>query len=62
LATLEDVVEHDSTGGVLNPNSAPTIQPLNLTGEEKTELEESGTLHGRAGQAGAGGGFSFDSA
>ena len=38
LATLEDVVEHYSTGGVLNANSDPTIQPLDLTGEEKADL------------------------
>jgi cytochrome c peroxidase len=38
LATLEDVVEHYSTGGILNPNSDPTIQPLNLTPDEKGDL------------------------
>lgn len=38
LPTLEDVVEHYSTGGVSNPNSDPTIQPLNLTEEEKSDL------------------------
>jgi cytochrome c peroxidase len=38
LATLEDVVEHYSTGGILNPNSDPTIQPLDLTAQEKTDL------------------------
>ena len=38
LATLEDVVEHYSTGGVLSPTSDPTIQPLNLTGQEKADL------------------------
>ncbi len=38
LATLDDVVEHYSTGGNLNPNSDPTIQPLNLTAQEKADL------------------------
>lgn len=38
LPTLEDVVEHYSTGGVSNPNSDPTIRPLNLTAQEKADL------------------------
>lgn len=38
LATLEDVVEHYSTGGILNSNSDPTIQPLDLTADEKRDL------------------------
>lgn len=38
LATLEDVVEHYSTGGVPNPTSDAIIQPLDLTAEEKADL------------------------
>ena len=38
LATLEDVVDHYSSGGKLNPNSDPTIQPLDLTAQEKADL------------------------
>jgi cytochrome c peroxidase len=38
LATLEDVVEHYSSGGALNANSDPTIQPLDLTAREKLDL------------------------
>lgn len=38
LATLEDVVEHYSSGGKLNANSDPTIQPLDLTAQEKSDL------------------------
>jgi cytochrome c peroxidase len=38
LATLEDVVEHYSSGGVMNDNSDPLIQPLDLTAGEKADL------------------------
>jgi len=38
LATLEDVVNHYSSGGKLNANSDPTIQPLDLTAQEKADL------------------------
>jgi cytochrome c peroxidase len=38
LATLADVVEHYSRGGQGHPNTDPTIQPLDLTPEEKRDL------------------------
>ena len=38
LATLEEVVDHYSSGGKLNANSDPTIQPLDLTAQEKADL------------------------
>jgi len=38
LTTLRDVVEHYSRGGQGHPNTDPTIQPLNLTAQEKNDL------------------------
>jgi cytochrome c peroxidase len=38
LATLEDVVEHYSSGGHESETSDPTIRPLNLTADEKRDL------------------------
>jgi cytochrome c peroxidase len=38
LATLEDVVEHYSSGGFQSATSDPTIRPLNLTPDEKHDL------------------------
>ncbi len=37
-ATLEDVVEHYSSGGFESATSDPTIRPLNLTDDEKRDL------------------------
>ncbi len=38
LATLEDVVDHYSSGGFQSATSDPTIRPLNLTPDEKHDL------------------------
>jgi len=39
LSTLSDVIEHYNKGGVKNPNLDPEIQPLNLSSEDKRQLE-----------------------
>ena len=38
LATLEDVIDHYSSGGQNHPNKSTTIQPFQLTVEEKSDL------------------------
>lgn len=38
LSTLEDVVEHYSSGGHESETSDPTMRPLNLSAEEKRDL------------------------
>lgn len=38
LATLDEVVEHYSSGGINNATSDPIIQPLELTAQEKSDL------------------------
>ena len=38
LNTLEDVINHYSTGGVKHPNKSPIIQPLNLSAQQKEDL------------------------
>lgn len=39
LKTLKDVIEHYNKGGEDNPNKSKKIRPLNLTVQEKTDLE-----------------------
>lgn len=39
MATLMDVIEHYNKGGEANPNKSPLIQPLNLSDQEKVDLE-----------------------
>lgn len=38
IETLEEVVEHFNSGGVLHPNKSSKIKPLNLTEQEKADL------------------------
>lgn len=38
LNSLEEVVEHYSSGGVKHPNKSPIIQPLKLNAEQKEDL------------------------
>lgn len=38
LESLEDVIDHYSSGGVKHPNKSPIIQPLNLNQQQKDDL------------------------
>ena len=38
LATLEDVVDHYDSGGMLHPNQDPRVSPRNLSAPEKAAL------------------------
>ena len=38
VKTLEQVVEHYSTGGIDRPSRSELIKPLKLTAEEKADL------------------------
>ena len=38
IATLEEVIEHYSSGGMKHPNKSPIIVPLNLNAQQKEDL------------------------